>query len=443
MAMACLVTFAAAATCQAAGFALYEWGTKGNALAGNMTGHTDAEVVSYNPAGIAFMDKMKASAGVVAIAPSGTVSTTNMYTGKKTSQDQTDNIHPIPHVYFAGPVFKGTDLKPLYFGVGLFSRYGLSSEFDENWDGRYNSYNAEIETFSLQPTLAYRFGSDWSVAMGADIMYFNLTLESKIDATKVLAGAGALPLLRAMGLPTTINDPSTTLLDVDSRLTGKSTGVGGLLSVQYMPNNSFAVSATYRSQVEHNLHGTAEFSPSSTTRALMPNNWYTTGVTGSVTLPDSFDFGVMYRPVKTVTLGAKAIYTRWSSYDALTIDYDKPTFGVPSVSSTKDWSDVWRLSVSVQWEALSWLELRASYIYDESPVNDEYADYLLPTNDRNTFGIGAGFKFGNGWRADVNYTYLMQKDRTYENDQINKGVMAGEATDSIAHMLGLSINKEF
>jgi len=152
----------------------------------------------------------------------------------------------------------------------------------------------------------------------------------------------------------------------------------------------------------------------------------------------------MFKPVPKLTLGFTAVYTRWSSYDALTIHYDKPTLGVYSTTSKKDWGDVWRFSFAVQWDALDWLDLYFSYIYDQSPVGGQYADYLLPTDDRNTLGIGAGIKFGKSWRLDANYTYLMQNDRTYDyNLQVTKGVLNGEATDSIAHIFGVTLNYVF
>lgn len=442
--LALMTVFFSAAICQASGFAIYEWGSKGNALAGNMTGSTDAEVIAYNPAALATMDKFKSSAGVVFIAPRGTVSTKDIYSGKTTRTDEDKMFHPIPHFYVGGPVWKNTGLSRLSFGLGVYSRFGLATRFDDNWPGRYNSILADIVSLSATPTLGIKINDAWSMSLGLEMMWFDLKLQQKIDATKFLAKAGKLPLLRAMGIPTTLNDPSTSVLDTKQTLDGRGTGFGVILGVQYKPTPRFALSFTYRSQVTQNVDGTVEYDPSPTTRTLMPNNFYTTGVHGSITLPDSFTAGVMFKPVPKLTLGFTAVYTRWSSYDALTIHYDKPTLGVYSTTSKKDWGDVWRFSFAVQWDALDWLDLYFSYIYDQSPVGGQYADYLLPTDDRNTLGIGAGIKFGKSWRLDANYTYLMQNDRTYDyNLQVTKGVLNGEATDSIAHIFGVTLNYVF
>ena len=428
---------------QAAGFALYEWGARGTALGGNLTGAADPETVAFNPAGITDIDSTMAEAGLIIVAPKGTVGTTNMYNGKSASVDLDELFNPIPALYLAGPLKDWDDGSRLSYGLGVFSRFGLTSQYDQNWDGRYNSTKSSILTASFQPTVSYRFGRSLSVAVGADLMYMDLTLEQTIDATKLFYASGQQALLPILGLPSTINDPSTTALDVGQSIKGKSYGIGGVLALQYKPADFFAASLTYRSQVKQKVSGTASFSPSATVKALMPTLFYTTGVNGEVTLPDSVTLGLMYKPAQRWTIGAGAVYTRWSMYDDLTIEYDNPTFGLSTVSSTKNWQDVWRLSLAVEWQTYDWLALRASYIYDQSPIDDEYADYLLPTSNRNILGIGAGLRFGEAWSIDVSYSYLMIDDRDYANRQIEAGVLAGGTSNSDAHIVGLDLKYSF
>lgn len=441
-AVGCLVLLSAA-TCRAAGFALYEWGAKGNALAGNMAGEKDAEVIAYNPAALGFMDKYSISGGFITINPQGAVSAKNLYTGTTSSTGHTSKIHPIPYFFAGGPIWKNTDFSRLYAGIGVYSRFGLSSQFDDNWDGRYNSYHGQVQSFSITPTIAYRVNKQLSLSFGVEIMHFELGLDQKIDATRILAAAGALPTVAALGLPTTLNDPSTSILDVDAKIKGDATAIGGILGLQWMPSEAFAMAATYRSQVTLNLHGNAVFDPSPTAAALLPGLFYTSGVDGSVNLPESFELGFKVRPTKKFAFGGKMIFTRWSSYDKLQINYDNPTLGVSQTTSQKDWKDSWRYSVAAQYSPVDWLDIYLSYIYDESPVNGDFADYLLTTNDRNTFGIGAGVKFGDGWRMDLNYTYLTQKDRHYTDRQVSDGVLEGEATGNIAHIFGVTLQSTF
>lgn len=427
----------------AAGFALYEWGPTGTSLGGNLTGVAHPESVAFNPAGITDLDNNEAEAGVMIIAPKGSVSTKNMYNGKSAEADLDKLFNPAPALYLAGPLKDWEDGSRLSYGLGIFSRFGLTSEYERDWDGRYNSTKSSILTASFQPTVSYRFGKSFSVAVGADLMYMELTLEQTIDATKLFYANGQQGLLPILGLPTTINDPSTKALDVGQSIKGTAMGIGGIFALQYKPVDYFAASLTYRSQVKQKVSGTATFSPSSTVKALMPTLFYTTGANGEVTLPDSITFGVMYKPAQRWTVGVGAVWTRWSTYDDLTIEYDSATYGLRNVTSTKDWKDVWRLSLSAEWQACDWMALRASYIYDQTPIDDGHADYLLPTSNRNIFGIGAGFKLAEAWAIDVSYSYLMIEDRDYANHQIATGVLEGSTSNSDAHIVGLDLRYSF
>ena len=44
----------------------------------------------------------------------------------------------------------------MWAGVGLFSRFGLGTEFPSDWPGRYNSYDAEIQTLTFNPDIALK-----------------------------------------------------------------------------------------------------------------------------------------------------------------------------------------------------------------------------------------------------------------------------------------------
>ena len=76
----------------------------------------------------------------------------------------------------------------------------------------------------------------------------------------------------------------------------------------------------------------------------------------------------------------------------------------------KDWDDVWRFQIGLEYKANDWLDLRLGYVFDESPIPDEWADYLIPTNDRQLYSIGCGMHWDT-WIVDLSYTYLDQNKR--------------------------------
>src|SRR5512135_306645 len=121
-----------------AGFALYEGSARGNVLgAGLVASADDPSALFYNPAGITQLKGKQAMIGFTAITPMISVETQN---GAR-SDDFKRNWYFPPHAYYTQQIND-----KWWGGLGLFSRFGLGTEFDSNWPGRYNSYFAEIQT---------------------------------------------------------------------------------------------------------------------------------------------------------------------------------------------------------------------------------------------------------------------------------------------------------
>jgi long-chain fatty acid transport protein len=425
-----------ASTSFAAGFALYEYSSRGDAMGGSLLGVADdASTLAYNPAGVGFLKKFSVVAGVSTVTPHVDVKTRNMYDGTETTTSADETTHLLPHVYIAGPLWEKTGLGKMSFGVSTYSRFGLANEFREHWVGRYNSYKAQLLTYSVIPTLAYAISDKLSFSLGLEILKFHLDLRQKIDATGLFAATGQTAVLESLGLPTTVNDPSTNFLDVDQKLRGQSHGFGYNLAMMYRPTEWLGMGIHYRSEIDLDVGGQAHYERPAIVETLLPGLYQFSTVTGRITLPASVTGGVNFLVGNTLNLGASVVFTRWSSYDKLALQYDKPNVGVDSVSKDKKFDDAWRFQFGVEWNALDWLAVRGAYIYDESPLNDGYVDYLLPSNNRNLFGLGLGFKIGNA-RIDVNYTYLMVDSRTVTGRQVQDGVMDGEFTNGDAQIWG-------
>lgn len=136
----------------------------------------------------------------------------------------------------------------------------------------------------------------------------------------------------------------------------------------------------------------------------------------------------------------------WSKYDALTINFGDPTILTSSgytdqTSYRKNWDNVWRFNIGVEYAALDWLDLRVGYVYDQEPVPDETIDYMVPANDRQIFCVGTGFHWDN-WTVDLSYNYLMIMDRDIEG-RTGSGVLGGDIDNADAHMVGVSVGYKF
>jgi len=442
LAVCLMVLVAGGSTAWGSGFALYEGSARGNALGGGLVGRADdASAIFFNPAGITQLPGLNVMAGATVIIPGTEVNTVNMYDGGKASEDTEFNAPTAPHFY---ATYQYSD--HFWFGLGVFSSFGLMAEFDDEWAGRYNSHHAEVLSSTVNPNVAIKLNDHWSLAAGFDMMWFDIKLEQKIDAGAVFLQSGQTQVLEMLGLPPTVNDPSTNALDVDQQLTADNYfGYGFNLGLHWKPVNWLAAGVSYRSHIRQDLEGDAKYKKPAALEAIPGTGgmFNDTEAEGTIKLPDEYYLGLMIKPVDRLSLELGGIFTRWSTYDALTIKFDDAILpGMDTVSKVKDWNDVWRFNASAEYKALDWLDLRVGYVYDESPVPDETVDYLVPANDRHLYNFGLGFH-RNAWTLDLSYTFLYIMDREVDQRQFADGVLESDFEGGYAHLMGLSFGYRF
>ena len=404
--------------CSAAGFAIYEWGARDMALGGATVGRADdPAALSSNPAGITQLDGVQVTAGIMGIHPVLDVEGN----GESETSDE-DALYLPPHFY---ATWKVNDRYSV--GLATFSRFGLGTVFDDDWEGRYNSYEGTMESVSVNPNVAVKVTDKFSAAFGVEAMYLNFNLKKKIN-------------FGALGQP-----------DGDTDLEADGFGYGFNMALHYQPCQYAKVGLSYRSPVTMKVNGDANFSdiPTSPLPLETLGAFRDTSASGTVVLPDSFAFGVAMYPMEKLSIEVGAIYTLWSKYDELKINFGDdviPVNGNPfnltdESTSPKNWNDVWRFNVGVEYAALDWLDLRLGYVYDNTPVPDETIDYLLPDSDRQIFSTGLGFHKDN-WAVDVNYSYLLFADRDIDG-RAEDYVYDGEVNDADCHIGGVSFTYKF
>ncbi|MFP4658286.1 MAG: OmpP1/FadL family transporter, partial [Desulfonatronovibrionaceae bacterium] len=196
----------------------------------------------------------------------------------------------------------------------------------------------------------------------------------------------------------------------------------------------------YRSEVTQNVRGDAEFSTKDQPEEVQ-DAFPDGGAHGDITLPDSWTMGVAVYPLDNLSIEADAVRTGWSSYEELTMNYDKGILGQPSTTTPKEWEDTWRLQFGAEYSINEMWDIRASYVYDESPIPDKTVDYMVPANDRQLYGLGTGLHWDN-WTVDLSYTYLVIKDRDV-NARDDDNILDGEFKNGYSHIAGLSVGYKF
>ncbi|MEW5802554.1 MAG: outer membrane protein transport protein [bacterium] len=404
-------------TVWSSGFALYEWSAQGVAFGGAALARTDdPSAAAFNPAGITQLEGIHTLFGCNMISPKITAVVTR---GSLTTSTDTENLSLFPpHAYLT---YQWNDRS--WFGFGLYSRFGLSTRFPSNWAGRYNSYDSTVQSYSINPIWAIKATDELSCALGIEAMYFKVDLKNKIA------------------------DPGFAGGDINSQMTADDLGLGVTLGTHYKPEDWLSFGLTYRSKVTQNLKGKAKFSPSSVSYPLKPSLIFFKNCDGSsnITLPESFSFGVAVTSIKQLSAEFSMIYTGWSSYDKPVIDLSTAPDPTDPASShqeiKKDWHNTWRYQFGLEYAITAWLDLRAGYVFDESPIDEHHLDYMLPGNDLQHYCLGTGFHW-NTWTVDAAYAYIVSKNRhgvvDAEGDPVDRSHTV-TFKNGYAHSLMLSI----
>jgi len=415
MGVACLLLFPVLA--QASGFQINEQDTKavsmGYAFAATAD---DPAAVYYNPAGIVQLDGTQVSAGVALIyIPdiSFKSSGTSAFGRYGRSSDADSQSVFVPNFFIT---HKFSDKWSM--GLGSFTNYGLKTEWPDDWEGRYitGGTDAEINTISVNPVVAFRPIKRLSLSAGPVLQYLDVTLKNK--------------RFLGPGVP-----------DADVELTGDDWAWGYNVGLMFWIKDNLKFGASYRSEVQHSITG-GDLNLTGTPFGLFDLH---DNASADLDLPAITILGLAWHP-GPLTLEFDAQWTQWSSYDKLEAKFDK----LPTLSSPKNWDDVWAYHFGVNYALSPAFEVRAGITYDDNPIPDETLDPLVPSGERWLYSFGAGYHHGS-FKADFAYTYLDDEDRSFRNDVGNYnqtiapglGNMTGQFEDVYAHIFMLNLTYAF
>jgi long-chain fatty acid transport protein len=285
----------------------------------------------------------------------------------------------------------------LKFGFGSFSPFGLSSRWKnaETWSGRFISQNASIKTVSLEPVLAFRATSTFSIAAGAEYRISNVLLERNV--------------FKEDPFTLSIDDIAHTRLQSDN-----AHAWGWNAGILWKPVPSFSLGVSYRSHMKTDFDGHAKFTQRPTgdpafdalVAAGLPSR---PKVKTSVDTPAIADLAIAWHcPGQNFTLSADAVWTEWSRFSALNIDF--PNGEVPDLARKTGWKDVWSYRVGLEQKFHSFA-VRAGFVYDSSPQPDSDVGPLLPDSIRRGYCLGFGIN-GEHFGIDLADMYLPFQIRT-------------------------------
>ncbi|MUM76825.1 aromatic hydrocarbon degradation protein [Pseudodesulfovibrio sp. F-1] len=386
-----LVLCLLATSVHAGGFALYEWSNRGVAM--GTTGYAiagDASVIATNPALMTKLEGSHALAGAVLISPQSTV----MVDGQKNKTKA--NIYTVPHAYYTR---QSESNERVWLGVGMFTRFGLGTHYKSNWSGKDTLQYVDLESVSLNPTVAFKFTDQLSVAGGIEILRGGIKQKSEPGASVVSADT--------IGY-----------------------AIGGNLGVHYQVDDQWSVGLAWRSSMDMQTEGKGEHPLGGTT---------STGQSIWANLPASYVVGIGYQPAENWSWEFDIVHTRWEAFD--TMSYSAPINTV----KTYDYKNTWRFQLGTEYWATDWLAVRFGYVYDQTPTRSGYSSFMLPCNDRQLYSTGLGFRH-DAWTVDWAFMYVKAKER--KNLRIANAAVPGtyynvDFKDGKTWITGLSVGYAF
>jgi long-chain fatty acid transport protein len=391
---------------KAFGFALIEQNASGlgNAYAGQAASAQDASTIFYNPAGMTEVAGRQASVVVNFIRPSAELEDTGSHnamlqTSTGGNGGDAGSLGVVPNMYYV------MDLRPdIKFGLGVGAPFGLKTEYDKDWVGRFQAVTSDLQSINFNPSLGFKVNDSLSLGVGLDIMMIKAELTSMTNYSAGIyqATSGAMTVPNLSGLGT---------------VKGDDWGLGANIGLLYKPQEGTRIGVSYRSEVSFTLEGTAKFSnrPPALAAGLPDGD-----VTADVTLPASASLSLFKTLSPQVDLLADISWTGWSSFKDLTV---KRVNGTTLSQTIENWDDTMRYSVGFNYHQNDRLTWRAGVAYDETPVPDAHRTPRIPDEDRTWLAFGVQYKLDDKSRLDAGYAHLFVKDaRIHSGDAVGPGV---------------------
>ena len=256
--------------------------------------------------------------------------------------------------------------------------YGMITQWPHDFSLNTLATYTSIRVCYISPSVAYRVSDELSLAAGVNATIGVARLASYID-------------LRAYG-----QGMNKLYMRADDE------GVGAFASIFYQPTESWSFGAHYQSRVKMTVKGDAEYRYRSYLNGML--KFQPTDVQARIDMPAYLALGVENHSFEKWRFMFDAVWTEWSSYKALNIEFDKRPGTNQKGTSKNDrrWHDVWSYRFGVEYQLTDNWVLRAGYMYDHSPSNSRSTSPEMPDSDKQLFSLGVGYQTER-WGFDLSY----------------------------------------
>jgi long-chain fatty acid transport protein len=447
----------------AQGFALNEIGSCAISRGFAATGGScmDASLIFWNPAGLTRLPGGSALVGVSAIKLNGTFT-------RDTTRKEYESTAPtefVPNAFVSKQVSYMN--RKWAVGAGVYVPYGLTSEWGDDFIGRFASKKASLHSIYVQPNIAVNLNDKWSIGGGPIFVHSSVNLVQAIDLSTQSAGQGLV--FSNLGFA-----KGTEIGQVD--LNGSGNAVTGTIGIMGTLNDRWTVGARYLRKATVKYTGaTADFTQTPTGLVIPATiqppivaganvddivaGQFTAGQTLEpgqtaetvITHPDQAQVGVAYKDFHDWDIEFDYQWTGWKKFRELPVTFKKAD-GTDNLALNRtlieDYNNTsaFRIGAGHSFANKATLNLGVAGATQAAP--EATVTPLLPEQGRGYFSIGGSYPLGSMWTIDGAYMNIQTPGRRGRTDErANRTIAATQLNDGVyqltAHVLSLSLKATF
>jgi len=400
----------------AAGLTLYEIATPdvGLASAGYTARAEDASTLLKNPAGMSRLTDSQLQAGLqltygsVEFSPNGNTS------ARLGTEGGGNAVGALPALsgFYVHPIGEKVRV-----GLGSFSNFGLATDYDSSWVGRYYVQESALIGVTIMPGASVQV-NDWlSVGAGLNAMYGYFDTE------------------------VAVNNPEPAVGDGQLKLKDNTWGFGANAGILIEPRKGTRFGVTYNSPVSLDFKDTPSFSNlGPVLSGLLANPGE---VDLGMTVPQGVMIGAYHELSPQWALMADFGWQNWEQFGKVEVGVQSDTS--PSLTADLNYENTWHAAIGAIYKLSEDWRLTTGFAYDSSPVDDQNRTVTMPMGEAWRVGLGASWQMNESVNFNAGYEFLWAGDMSVDQgaDASLRGRVAGDYADSFFSFFTVNMTWKF
>ncbi|CAM2853465.1 outer membrane protein transport protein [Moritella viscosa] len=382
----------------AAGFQVSEHSASGlgRAFAGEAAVADNASVLARNPAAMTRFKQAELSFAGSYVEPNVDITgvkdtSVGAVLGRDVNELNADDmVHSafVPATYFIQPIND-----KLTFGLGIFSSYGVTTEFEDDYAAGAAAGKTDLLTLNINPNIAFKATEQLSLGFGVSAVYGKAAI--KRNYGDIIAAGGFSAAKKngasdadAAATARAVNNPGKELF----LLEGDAWAIGWNTGALYEINKNNRIGLAYRSQVDLDFEGdfTGVTSGDNKVKASL-----------DLPLPATAEFSGYHALNESFAVSYSVLWTEWSKFEELRATSSSCKDGECFLKE-ESFNDSMRYSIGAEY-TIDKVILRAGFALDESAGETTLS---IPESDRFWYTVGATYNASSNLSLDFGVAYI-------------------------------------